>query len=270
MRKTKGFTLVELLAVIVILGLLIGIAIPVYFNITRTVKGNEFESKKKYIENVATNYAEDHNITTSLVFTPSRLIANGYMSADKYVTENGEEIPFVINPSDEKENLACRIINISINDYDYTAEMTDKSDCSLAAEEVVAVNMGIEAYRLDGNTIGNKIGIDGKTFDWVNSDVLLLINPKFNTDDIIISANGNSTVVDKSNMLSNPSPGRKLDKNYSNTVVIRAEKILKSEVSINIKAGDAIKTATVGVRIDKETPVVNTEKYDGWVGVKQL
>ena len=269
MRKTKGFTLVELLAVIVILGLLIGIAIPVYFNITRTVKGNEYESKKKYIENVATNYAEDHNITTSLVFTPSRLIANGYMSADKYVTENGEEIPFVINPSDEKENLACRIINISINDYDYTAEMTDKSDCSLAAEEVVAVNMGIEAYRLDGNTIGNKIGIDGKTFDWVNSDVLLLINPKFNTDDIIISANGNSTVVDKSNMLSNPSPGRKLDKNYSNTVVIRAEKILKSEVSINIKAGDAIKTATVGVRIDKETPVVNSEKYDGWVGVKK-
>ena len=45
MKKSKGFSLPELLVVIVILGVLISIAIPSYISITNNVKENNYKQK---------------------------------------------------------------------------------------------------------------------------------------------------------------------------------------------------------------------------------
>ena len=39
--KNKGFTLVEILAVLVILGILVGIATPIYFTVSNNVRKND-------------------------------------------------------------------------------------------------------------------------------------------------------------------------------------------------------------------------------------
>ncbi len=52
----KGFTLVELLAVLIILGLLIVIAIPSYTQIYASIKRSNMQSKVKEIETAALKY----------------------------------------------------------------------------------------------------------------------------------------------------------------------------------------------------------------------
>lgn len=74
MKKTnkKGFTLVELLAVIVILGVLLMIAVPAIQNVIKSSRKNAFESAAKLaIENteaMASTYNIDGASTNCIVF----------------------------------------------------------------------------------------------------------------------------------------------------------------------------------------------------------
>lgn len=56
----KGFTLVELISVILILGVLAVIAIPTYINTSNSIKSSNLESIKKMISTTMLNYATTH------------------------------------------------------------------------------------------------------------------------------------------------------------------------------------------------------------------
>ena len=60
MNNKKGFTLVELLAVIVILGVLTAIAVPSVLGISKKIKTDMYDSKIKTIEVAAELWADDH------------------------------------------------------------------------------------------------------------------------------------------------------------------------------------------------------------------
>lgn len=98
----KGFTLVELLAVVAIIGLLIVIVMPVYNNIAKDVRETNLESTKKIITDTMLNYANKNviddikpannncsNGTCCKYYSISYIVNNGI-----FQTSNGE----VINP----------------------------------------------------------------------------------------------------------------------------------------------------------------------------
>ena len=68
----KGFTLVELLAVIVILGVLLMIAVPAIQNVIKKSKRNAFESQAKLIiENVETMLSASTNKPAETCYIPT-------------------------------------------------------------------------------------------------------------------------------------------------------------------------------------------------------
>ena len=109
MKNKKGFTLVELLVVIGILGVLIAIAVPSAIGISNRIKGKMYESKVKTIEVAAGMWAEDHKDNCISEFndlTVDKLVKEGYLKAD----ENGQ----VINPQSGDTMNSMTIENLEI------------------------------------------------------------------------------------------------------------------------------------------------------------
>lgn len=82
--KNKGFTLTELLAVIVVLGIIVAIAVPSYFVITNNTKRQLYQNKIDLIKTQAIKYAED-NDTENETISVARLIDDGYIGNDSNI-----------------------------------------------------------------------------------------------------------------------------------------------------------------------------------------
>ncbi len=91
----KGFTLVELIAVITILSLIAIITTPAYDNISNNIKTKNYESKKNtikahtlsYVEKYLKNEAYDGTLSKTLCFSVNYLIRNGIISSDSETDE---------------------------------------------------------------------------------------------------------------------------------------------------------------------------------------
>lgn len=86
----KGFTLVELIAVVTILGLIVIITTPAYDSISKNIKTRNYESKKttikkatqEFVEKYYKNEAYDGTTSKTLCFSVNYLIRNGIISSD--------------------------------------------------------------------------------------------------------------------------------------------------------------------------------------------
>lgn len=102
MKNNKGFTLVELMAVIVVLALIITIAVPSAISISHKIKLKMYATKVDMIIDSAKLYGQDNpsslksneNACSSSDLTVQTLIDTGYIKKDDI--DNGK----VLNPID--------------------------------------------------------------------------------------------------------------------------------------------------------------------------
>lgn len=102
--NNKGFTLVEIIAVILILGLLVVITTPAYNSISNNIKTRNYNSKKNTIESETLSYVEKYlkgevydGTNHNHCFTVGYLIENGIISSDS------EKEEYILNDVDDVE-----------------------------------------------------------------------------------------------------------------------------------------------------------------------
>lgn len=102
MKKNKGFTLVELLAVIVILSLLITIAVPSTIAISNKLKLNMYCKKIDSIEVSAKLYGEDRKESFAEKYGteqyPAKKIKVLELVNTGYLKKDNATAPFVVDP----------------------------------------------------------------------------------------------------------------------------------------------------------------------------
>ncbi len=96
MKNKKGFTLVELIATIVIITVILLLGILTFNKVQETVQNRQFENTKSRIKVAAEKYINDTSVNIVFVET---LIKEGYLQADN----DGN----IIDPRDKSKNLNC-------------------------------------------------------------------------------------------------------------------------------------------------------------------
>ncbi len=120
MKSKKGFTLTEVIIVIVIIGVLISISIPSITAIRKKMNTRLFEEKKKEILTAAELYAKDKGITSDTIIEVYNLLDDKYLTKDVSAnstnctgehTSNG----CIINPVDDTSlNEKKILIKVSV------------------------------------------------------------------------------------------------------------------------------------------------------------
>jgi type IV pilus assembly protein PilA len=79
LKKEKGFTLVELLAVIVILGIIVAIAIPAVGNIIDNAQGDADDAQTELVVDAARLFDVQNTMAEGEVILVSDLVSYGYL-----------------------------------------------------------------------------------------------------------------------------------------------------------------------------------------------
>ena len=110
-NKEDGFTLVELLGVIVILGIILALAIPAIGNIVSNARTNTADAQKELVIDAAQMYVIDGNTIPSEGVTSEILITNGYLEDKKdlsgytvTVTKEGKKEKYTVDKTSVTPN----------------------------------------------------------------------------------------------------------------------------------------------------------------------
>ena len=139
----KGFTLIEVLGVIVILAVILLIAFPTYTVVRERINESIYESKRQNILSNANQYASE---TNRQVFLVKDLIESGLLSPDN---ELGE----YIDPITDRD-MSCDIINAVYENNQYHVSITE-SDVCYEEDELENLYGMVEMHLYD--TEGNEL-----------------------------------------------------------------------------------------------------------------
>lgn len=118
----KGFTLVELLAVIVVLGMIMVFAIPAINNSSSGANNKLFDTKKNNIEFAAILYGQDHSTESfPKIVSVKNLVDYNYLTYD--------EDAKVKDPRRKCESLNNCVITIQKNGTRVSATLSENSCC---------------------------------------------------------------------------------------------------------------------------------------------
>lgn len=152
----KAFTLIELLAVIVILSIILVVAIPKILKIIEDTKTKVYIQNEKIVVNAVKYYLTanpDHDpveVGETTEITINDLITNGYIKEIK---------------SPENKNQNCNgyvlITKTNTNEYDYTPHINCITDVGNSSEDGLVAHYKLDNNALDSSVNANHCNIIG-------------------------------------------------------------------------------------------------------------
>lgn len=241
LKDKKGFSLTELIAVLVILSILITLGVAIYMNTRNSVLNKSYENLKTYLEAKAIEYANETSITTISV---EDLIKNGYVIPDDQTD--------IYNPIN-RESMNCFIIKSKFVDGEYIAELSENLDRDSEGKcNEYTQTSDFQICRFDEEK--------NECFDiaenyWFNDNIYLKVK-KINVDLT------NAKYSWSNNM------GFSDDKEIIKTNVASvSSSIYKCEIVLSNNENGV---ATKKIQIDKEPPQINEIIFDKNVSTKKI
>ena len=281
-KHNRGFTLVELLAVISILAIISLIAIGAYNGVSSNAKQKAYENKVSQIETSAAKWAKENNIDRTTSISVNKLVVEGYLTADES-TENG--LSKIVNPTDKK-NMICNTIKISYKNGEIIASYDEKTqNCTLANQAIDDTKIKVVAYTQDTNT---KLSPNSNNvLPWTNKDLTLVVSSDTYIDksheseknpiikasydyngntvdkDVIVLDKNKSNIYTGTSYLSDPNT-------YYNAINIDASVIYNGNIVITYHFKDgSTKSKTINARIDKEEATASVIANAEWITSNQ-
>ena len=253
-KRSKGFSIPELLAVIVIMGILISIASASYNGISKTMKEKTYNNKLNLIKTKAIEYATDYGVDATTI-SVAKLISEGYLELEND-TETNEKLN---NPLGGY--LDCYQVNINRELDDYDISVFSSDNCSLAETDILASNISITAYEANNDTLNNdnKLGTN-KDIKWSKNDVYLFVEPsslgEFANEEMTITWSVNGDNKEKNGHMA---ASANTDTTYANVYKIETSYLFDSAVTVKVQTSKGLLSKSVSVKIDKEIPTLTLD-----------
>ena len=242
MKNKKGFTLIELIAVLVVLSILITSSVAVFINIRNSVLRKEKNNLITYLETKAIEYANETNVTAVSV---EDLIKIGLIKPDDETD--------IYDPV-TRESMNCYIIDLVWEDGEYKAKFGS--------------NVGKNGTTCNGYTrrknlvicqvVGNNCN-DIKNEQWFKDDIT--IGLKFVNGKRIIKESGYEINWKSNTGISS----------IEDTIKTNVDLIANINYTAKVIKDNEVSEASQIVNIDKEAPIINEIKYNtNWSKSKEI
>lgn len=260
--KKRGFTLVELLGVIIILAIITLLAVSGFGILSKNIKEQSYENVVSYIETKASEYAND---TGNLLTNVDNLVKLGYIEADD---EEGN----VKSPIDGTI-LNCHIVSISKESNGLYGKYSEEEECDLGNLTITNMNLGIFKYKTEDTVFNihpalvDKIELEE---DWTNKNVYLVAT-------LGEELKNQESQIKKITWASNVgSEEREVNNNFElqNKYLVTAEQIINTDYTVQIELENkTVYQVSTSVKIDKQRPVIYEvfiERPDEWTNQKKV
>ena len=242
MKNKKGFTLIELIAVLVVLSILIASSVAVFINIRNSVLKKEKNNLITYLETKAIEYANETNVTAVSV---EDLIKIGLIKPDDETD--------IYDPV-TRESMNCYIIDLVWEDGEYKAKFgSDVGKNGTTCNEYTR-RKNLVICQVVGNNCN-----DIKNEQWFKDDIT--IGLKFVNGKRIIKESGYEISWKSNTGISS----------IEDTIKTNVDLIANINYTAKVIKDNEVSEASQIVNIDKEAPLINEIKYNiNWSKSKEI
>ena len=242
MKNKKGFTLIELIAVLVVLSILITSSVAVFINIRNSVLRKEKNNLITYLETKAIEYANETNVTAVSV---EDLIKIGLIKPDDETD--------IYDPV-TRESMNCYIIDLVWEDGEYKAKFGSNVGKNGTTCNEYTRRKNLVICQVVGNNCN-----DIKKEHWFKDDIT--IGLKFVNGKRIIKESGYEINWKSNTGISS----------IEDTIKTNVDLIANINYTAKVIKDNEVSEASQIVNIDKEAPIINEIKYNtNWSKSKEI